>query len=203
MNEDSNTSNDPLLAAARQLPQSIAPERDLWPGIESELTAAHNGSGWFAKAAAVLLLVGTTAALTYQFAAGPGAEQPPMVAKQTNGVPVEDVRAASPAAFTDLNFRTASFGDRYSLGPDFVDARADLFGRLEDELEKLSPESRQVVIDNLATIQKATREINKALATEPENVLLQRLLLSTYQRELDMLTDINGLTPLRAVREDI
>ncbi|HEX2139121.1 MAG TPA: hypothetical protein VHG33_05355, partial [Woeseiaceae bacterium] len=60
---------DPLLRAARQLPQGIAPQRDLWPGIERAISAPPSRTwDWnriTAQAAAVLLLVGGSSAVTW------------------------------------------------------------------------------------------------------------------------------------------
>ena len=64
---------DPLMLAARQLPQGIAPGRDLWPGIaagieEQREAPSRRGVGWnrlFAQAAAVLLLIGGSSGVTW------------------------------------------------------------------------------------------------------------------------------------------
>ena len=63
--------DDRLTAAARQLQTEIRPQRDLWPGIERAITEpAPQRSRWtpmFAQAAAVLLLVGSSAGVIAHF----------------------------------------------------------------------------------------------------------------------------------------
>lgn len=59
--------------------------------------------------------------------------------------------------------------------------------RLDDELEQMDPETRLNIEDNIRTIQDAIADINRALANEPDNVLLQEMLLDTYRDELSLL----------------
>ena len=173
------TREDELTAMAGELAKEIAPSRDLWPGIEAAITDAakpERGS-WFprylAQAAAVVLLVGGSSGLTY-------------LAMKNSAGPVEVV------VTPNLVFEQASFA-RYELGPGFQDARSRLQSQLDNELAKLAPESRSEVQENLATIRRAIGEINLALEAEPDNVLLQELLLRTYRDELTMMRRVGGL----------
>ncbi len=174
------TREDELTAMAGELAKEIAPDRDLWPGIEAAIAedAERRQSGWFprylAQAAAVVLLVGSSSGLTY--------------------LAMKD--SAEPQAVVvtpDLVFEQASFA-RYDLGPGFQDARSRLQSQLDNELSKLAPESRSEVEENLATIREAIGEINQALEAEPDNVLLQELLLRTYRDELTVMRRVGGLT---------
>ena len=68
--------DDKLDQAARQLATEIAPERDLWPGIEQAIAAPprRERSMWntlWAQAAAIVLLVGLLFALPNIFAQDP------------------------------------------------------------------------------------------------------------------------------------
>ncbi len=175
---------DKLTAMAGELAREITPERDLWPGIEAAIDddlADRQGStrgGWvpryFAQAAAVVLLVGASSGLTY------------LAMKDAAG-PVQV------AVTPDLLFEQTSFA-RYELGPGFQDARSRLRSQLDDELARLSPEARTEVEENLDSIRLAIREINTALEAEPDNVLLQELLLRTYRDELTVMRRVGGLT---------
>ena len=140
-----------------------------------------------AQAAAVILLVGGSSLLTY------------LAVK-------DDASKVSPVAATNiqtLDAVSASFGGQYSLGPDFQDARRDLEGRLEQELERLSPEARDDVQASLETIRTAIAAINEALVEEPDNALLQELLMRSYREELAVMRRINGITNAVMYREDI
>jgi len=177
--------DDKLTRAARQLATGISPERDLWPGIAEAITAPKRArwTPMFAQAAAVLLLVGASSAVTY-------------VAVKDTVRPIVQVEQ-------DLIFEQASFGNRYSLGPGFQDARNALVAEFEVELERLPPETRADINTNLELVQKAIFDINQALEQEPENALLQERLLRTYRDELELLRRVGGLTRSVMRRNDI
>ncbi len=198
MDNNGNPADDRLMELARGLAGDVQPERDLWPEIEAAIRdadarprsdAAPSISPWnryLAQAAAVVLLVGASSGLTYLAMDG-----------RPSGV--------SPVAQTSepfLEARSASFGNRYMLGPGFQDARRDLEVQLDRELSRLSPVARAEVEMNMLTIRNAIDEISVALADEPDNVLLQELLLSSYQEELALMRKVNGITSAVMLRED-
>ena len=176
---------------AADLRRDVQPSRDLWPGIAAEIQApAETGFQWrsmLAQAAAVVLLIGGSSGLTW-------------LAVKDDSTNVSPVTASNVAPLAAV---PASFGDRYSLGPDFIDARRDLEGRLQQELARLSPETRTDVESSLQTIRSAIADINTALAAEPDNPLLQELLLSSYREELAVMQQINGITTTVMRRNDI
>ncbi|NNF40021.1 MAG: hypothetical protein HKN64_01495 [Woeseiaceae bacterium] len=177
--------DDRLLQKAAQLDREISPERDLWPGIARAMHTPQR-AGWapmFAQAAAVVLLVGASSAITYVAVREP---QP-------------QVAQVSPA----LVFERASFGSNHELGDEFIDARNALVAEMDVELEKLVPTARAEVEANLELIQEAIYEINLALEQEPDNTLLQQRLLSAYREELTLLRRVSGLTRDIMMRNDI
>ncbi len=176
---------DKLMGDAGRLAQEISPERDLWPDIATAI-AQPGRSRWtpmLAQAAAVILLVGASSGVTY--------------------LAFVDDRPPEVVMTSDLMFEQASFGGQYQLGPDYQDARSNLASKLDQELTRLSPEARAGVEENLRVIRTAIREINSALEQEPDNALLQELLLKTYHRELRVMRDIGGLTHNVMSRIDI
>lgn len=179
--------DDKLMEAARALETEVAPEHDLWPNIENAI-ARPSRTRWntvFAQAAAVLLLVGASSGLTYLAMN----EKTPLATLITDN--------------TGLNYERASFGGHYTLGPGYQDARSGLRAQLEEELERLSPEARAEVEKNLNAIRAAINEINRALADEPDNVLLQELLLSTYREELSVMIKVDRVVNAAMLRTDI
>jgi hypothetical protein len=177
--------DDKLMQAAGQLSTRISPERDLWPGI-AEAIASPAQNRWtpiFAQAAAVVLLIGASSAVTY--------------------MTMKDSLTPTVVASTDMIFEQASFGNRYYLGPGFQDARNTLVADLEVELERLAPEDRQDIESNLMLIHDAIAGINVALEKEPENILLQERLLNTYREELALLRRVSSLTRNVMLRNDI
>jgi hypothetical protein len=176
--------DDKLDHAARQLATEMPPRRDLWPGIEQAIRVpAGRRMPWFAQAAAVVLLVGASSAITY-------------VSVKGDATPAISV---SP----DLVFEQAAFGRNYHLGPGFQDARRSLRAQLDTELARLSPEAQADIQANLDVIHEAIVEINTALEEEPDNVLLQSKLLGAYREELTLLRRVSGLTRNVMTRNDI
>jgi hypothetical protein len=177
--------DDKLMKAAGQLATDISPERDLWPGI-AEAIAAPAPKRWspmFAQAAAVILLVGASSGVTY--------------------MTMKDSVSRTVIASPDMIFEQASFGNRYTLGPGFQDARSALVADLEVELKRLSPEARETIDINLKLIHDAVFAMNAALEEDPENVLLQQRLLKTYREELALLRRVSGLSRNVMRRNDI
>ena len=184
-----NEHPDKLSTDAARLTTEISPQRDLWPGIEASITATTSPVGrrwtpYLAQAAAVVLLIGASSAVTY------------MLTKTAPGV--------SPVATNgSLMLESASWGGEYELSSDYKIARNDLQSQLGVELARLSPEARAEVEQNLKVIRDAIGEINAALEQEPDNVLLQELLLNTYREELAVMQKVGGLTQNVMSRNDI
>lgn len=199
---DRNPAEDRLMMRARDLAREVQPDRDLWPQIETAIRASGDlpqapalpsispWNRYLAQAAAVVLLVAGSSGLTY-LAMDRDSD------RDSNGVP-----SLVQAGDLPLDARSVSFANLYTLGPGFQDARRDLEGQLERELNRLSPVARAEVETNILTIRNAIDEINIALADEPDNTLLQELLLSSYREELALMRTVNGITSSVMLRED-
>ncbi len=180
--------DDKLTAAARQLATGIQPQRDLWPDIERAISEpVPRRSRWtpmFAQAAAIVLLVGASSGLTY------------LVMK-------DDKPVVIPQLTPEYTFARASFGSNYTLGRDYLETRADVVARFEQQLEHLSPEERQDVEQSLDVIRDAIDDINAALHQDPDNTLLQDLLMKTYHEELNVMRKVGGVMQSVMSRRDI
>ncbi len=180
-----NKFDEKLDRAAQQLATEISPERDLWPDVATAINTPKR-SRWtpmFAQAAAVILLVGASSAITY--------------------VTVKDDNQRVVSIEPELVFEQASFGGNYHLGPGFQDARNSLRAELDVELARLSPEASADINANLDLIHDAIVDIDAVLKNEPDNVMLQQKLLQAYRDELAMLTRVGGLTRNVMMRNDI
>ena len=189
---------DRLLAS---LPREVPPQRDLWQGIQAEIAktpivtdaapVVHlHTSRWFQLAAGVLLVLATsltTFVITRQTLQQPAA--PVQVAAENRAVP-------------PLNAMPVSFGPEM-LGAEYLQARSDLAKRFEERLKTLPPSARAKLERNLADLRQAANEISATLAEHPSDPLLQDLLMSTYQRELQMLADVSEAPASNAVRTDL
>jgi len=190
---DDNDIDEQTMHAARRLPKERQPGEDLWPGIESGIVSGivsvierpvrQRTTPWFAQAAAVVLLIGASSAVTY-FVMN---EQP------------------SPVVVVDASnvFEQVAFTSRYSLGSDFTDARNFLVAELDVELAKLPPESRMTFETNLHLMHQAIAETNAALEEELDNTVLQGRLLRAYQDELELLRRVSRLSRNVMLRNDI
>lgn len=177
--------DDKLLQAASRLNAEVSPQRDLWPGIAHAMQEPQR-SWWtpmLAQAAAVVLLVGGSSAVTY--------------------IAVKQPQPQAVQIAPELVFEQTSFGSGYDLGDEFVDARSALMAELDVELKRLGPTPRAEVADNIELIQDAIYEINAALEQDPNNRLLQQQLLSAYREELTLLRHVGGLTRDIMMRNDI
>ena len=171
---------DPLLAQASNLPQEIAPPRDLWPAIAARLSeqsrAASRRFTWPMALAAGFLVAGVSALLTFGLMRDPST------------VPTPNLVAGSTS--TQAELVPVNYGPNSALGAVQLKARDDLLVQFRQRLDELAPETRETVVKNLAIIQRAADEIDAALAQDPASGLLNGLLLSTYQKELQIYSKV-------------
>jgi hypothetical protein len=192
---------DPLDQLLASVPREVPPERDLWQGIHAEIAKTpivtdaapvvhFSSSRWFQIAAGVLLLLATS--FTTYFVTRQSlqdeialqmAQQEPMPAPTLNAMPV-------------------NFGAE-ALSAEYLQARADLDKVFEQRIKTLPPSARAKLERNLADLRQAANEISATLAEHPSDPLLQDLLMSTYQRELQLLADVSDVTTPNAVRTDL
>ena len=185
---------DRLMEAARSLPDDLPLDRDLWPEIEARIhgveTSQPGRQRWYMAGAlaAGLALVAVSSLVTTWLI-----DEPTPIIVQQAPLPLGAVQVA----------RTATFGSAYALGPKYEMARNDLARDLDEQMEELTPETRDVVQRNLGQIRRAMDEINEELAADPNNVLLQRLLMTTYQDELAVLMNVNRMMQTLPTRTEI
>lgn len=191
MTNDRDSADKRLDERLSRLPQEVWPEKDLWAGIAAGIQGVSEvrpgnavwwSRGWAGLAAAVLLVV--TSSLT-------------TFALMDRQVPTASDVPAWRADGVGLQFAS------YPMGPQYLEARRTLSAGFESRVAELEPDTRQAVEASLAEIRQALAEIDKALRDDPNNVLLQQLLLATYQDELAVLNDLNVMTRNLPVRMDL
>lgn len=147
-----------LVAEARALPGSIMPARDLWPAIEARLESTGRGSARLAWGAPHWARI--AAAIGF-ILLGAGLatlwREPP-----------------GPPGF-------AAEQARYNA------ASAELARQLAEEPQRLSSTTRAVVERNLAIVDAAIREAERALEADPGNGALEHMLRARYEQRLDLL----------------
>ena len=176
MNDSRKPSLDALLA---QMPRAVPPERELWPQIATQLGAQQTGArcsaaerprrlaGWPRAIAAGLLIAAFSALLT---------------------VGLMRQRAEQLAGGTHTPVTSVSF----ELPQDaaYQRARLALEETFRQRLQLLAPATRARIETDLQTIQKANADIRDALARDPASPVLQHLLESTWQQEIDLYRDV-------------
>ena len=181
-------------ARARALPV-VPPASDLWQGIESRIhesgivplrpPARRTGLfvSWPRLAAAGLLLGLASGGAV--FAVTRFESQPEVIAT----VPV------APAAGTPVNGPT-----ELQVGARVTQSTANAVSDLEMILasEKLDSATVRVLTLNLARIDSAIADAERALAADPSNAYVSRHLASTARRKVELLHLVAGLTQSRS-----
>ena len=183
MNSEISASVDEALA---HLPRELTPARDLWPAIAQ---AMHAGAAnqqrepvparwpqWPVALAASLGLVGLVAALSWS-----------VLRQQATPSLLAQGGTAAPAKQTMVSFEAPRDAA-------FLSARAALQSTYEGRLALLAPVTRERVRADLETIHKANADIRDALSRDPASPLLQQLLRSTWQQEIELYTGVSQAT---------
>ena len=179
------------IGSLRDLPQEIAPPRDLWKGIEAQITADRKSAADTPAPGAsrpVRLRVLAAAAVIVALAVGvwigrvmlPGGPLPNSTGANT-GLTANNRPADEPGAFHAA----------FVMGPKYINQRAQLVKDLESRLAHLPPESRAKVLTSLKAINDSKRDLERELGKDPSNALLQELLVNTYQDEMRVLTAVH------------
>lgn len=167
-----------IVAAARDLPREIAPDRDLWPVVASRLVGGTPGAprrpravpgAWLLAAAAVVLVA---VGVVIGTAVGRG----------------DAVGVGGKTVFPGERGTISTAADE--LGPgqaDLEHAAADLHAALDRRRGRLARPTMKLLDDNLRIIDDAIARIRAALDDDPGNRELVILLASTYQRKIDLL----------------
>ena len=170
--------------AARDVP----PSRDLWPGIAARI-ASPNVAEFRARperrarvisfsvmqlAAAAVLLIAVSGATAW-FLRGSIAATPAAAPAPTIQAEIEPRAAAD--AIRPVNFADAQYDA----------AVADLERALEERRNDLNPRTVEILERNLKLIDAAIAQARQALEEDPGNAYLNRHLVESRKRKLDLL----------------
>ena len=162
-----------ILAQAGALPRSLAPARDLWPGIEDRIREGHRRRLWQIWGGA-----GLAAAAVLASALSPTLRPRPAVPPA--GVPVVASRGGDNLPEVEAEYARAS---------------AALLDALREQGS--SPDTLANVQKNLEIIDGALAEVREALRKDPHNSELTHMLVATHRKKLDVLRRVVKLsTPL-------
>jgi len=173
-----------LLAHAAALPRSIAPARDLWPGIAERI---ERSSAWSALLGSWQPLALAAAAVLLALAA--------LVFKAPGPSPVRTVAMPSaspelrPVAEDGINDPVLAAAAR-----DYEAAASALLAALERQRAVLPPGDLARIESNLKVIDRALAEVRQALVKDPESPELNRMLVATHRKKVDVLRRVVRLS---------
>jgi hypothetical protein len=189
--------HDPLDTLLARVPQHVEPPRDLWPAIRAQIAAespvqrSFRSSRWLALAAGVVLAVASSL-VTYAVVQR-SMQQQIQQARQEVVEQMQPVMAAMPVRFDGYE----------SLGSSYEQARAQLDAEYAQRVQHLPPVVRAKVERDIADLRRAAREISTTLSQYPADPLLQDLLVSTYQREMQLMVEVNTMAASAAAGTDL
>lgn len=156
-------------AGIQALPRSVEPASDLWPGIHARLAPRSGGRGRVAMpgwmlAAAAVLLIAISSALTV------------LVLNRTGSRPAPPLAVLAP------------------LEAQYASAASELSAELARARDRLAPATVRIIERNLAVIDSALAESRRALAQDPENATLERLVITAWRQKMDFLRRATALS---------
>lgn len=164
------------------------PPRDLWPGIAGRIGAASTGARRTARrwsfslpqlaAAAIALMTMSGGAVWLARSSG---SAPPAIPIATETAPV-----TTPAAIHASR----------SAAQSYAAAVADLERVLAGGRGQLDSTTVRVIEENLAVIDRAIAQAQRALNADPANLYLNTHLAETMRRKLDLLRQAATLVPV-------
>ena len=173
-----------VLAHAAALPGSVAPPRDLWPGIAGRLEARRSwaAGAWspWALATAATVAIGLTATL--------------WVGRTPSRVRTVQIPPPGPEAVLVAGSPAAGDPVLAAAERDYEAAAAALLDALQLRKGRLEPATLAAVEANLAVIDRALAEVRQALVQDPSSPELNRMLVATHRRKVDVLRRVVRLS---------
>ena len=195
-------SRDPLDALLAELPRDVQPSRDLWPEIKAEIALDAPGVNqglhhqrWFQLAAAVVLVLASSVVTFFVVQSSMRAQMQQQVAAARQEV----TQQLNPV----LEAMPVRFDGHEGLGKGYEEARAQLDAEYAKRIQNLPPVVRAKVERDIADLRRSAREISETLKQYPSDPLLQDLLVSTYQREIELLSEVNTMAASTAAGTDL
>lgn len=150
--------------ALTQLPRSVRPRRDLWPEIEAQINPQRaDGSGYWALAAGWILTAVGIGLLGWRLS-------------------VETI---------EPTFQWPAEAPQIQLALEAT--RGELRNDLDRAVAMLSDEDQAALTAELNGLQAAREDVLAALQQTPENAFLQKLAVTTAQRELLVMQQVTQL----------
>jgi hypothetical protein len=164
----------------------MAPARDLWPDVER--TIARGGLAGLLTGRQPWLLA-AAAAVVIAVVAGVGWRSEPVGGVQTVAIPTAAGPSLEPAAIVPVADPTLAEAER-----EYEAAAKTLLAVLVQRRSRLAADDLARVEDNVAVIDRALAEVREALAKDPVNPELNRMLVATHRKKVDVLRRVVRLS---------
>lgn len=167
-----------LVERARRLPREQVARRDGWPALAGEMRRARwphrlmsSGTVRLAAGFAIAAALGSAATIAVL---------------DDRETPVAPIAAQSERPVAASLAR---------IEREYAAVTRDLAAELEARRGTMSPEAVAVVERSIAVIDQAIAEARAALARDPDNALVARMLAASYEQKLDLLRRAARLSP--------
>jgi anti-sigma factor RsiW len=172
-----------LLAHATALPRSVVPPRDLWPGIVERLT---QGPAWSAVRGLPLALLATAAVVVLAIL---------LIFPRVAPEPAQTVTMPRPGPSATLVSELAIADPELAAAErEYEDAAKTLLEALQRRRALLPAGDLARVQANLEVIDRALAEVREALVKDPQNPELNRMLVDTHRKKVDVLRRVVRLS---------
>lgn len=179
-----------LLAHAASLPRSLAPERDLWPDIERRIERRR---GWWAVLGwAPRLALASAATVLIGLVAVPWRTAGPI---ESAAIPATGARSLG-ARSVPVAASSGTEGDLLLADAErqYEAAANALLEALQRRRGSMDPADFDRLQANLEVIDRALGEVRQALATSPASPELNRMLVATHRKKVDVLRRVVRLS---------
>ncbi len=169
-----------ILRHAAALPRSVTPPRDLWPGIAEGIERQRAWS--WPRLGAWPSVLAVAAAVIIALAA--------VLFGRPSPAPVHTVVIPSPGTSETAPLHPAAVERNPGLAAmesDYQAAAGALLEALQERKDELEPETLARIQRNLAVIDEALAEVHRALEKDPNRPELERMLVSTHRKRVDVL----------------
>ena len=176
--------DDRLNELTTSLPREIAPPPDLWSAIRAELAPRSSRTiRWTSRwrvAAAALLVAGGSSVITLLVVRANDRGRAAAIVAGTDSAPASGSRLPAHLAVAELGYER-------SIGA--------LRRTLDERRDSLAPSTVATVERSLRIADSAIAEARSALEHDPANRVLADLLVSNYERKIDLLRRATELAP--------
>jgi hypothetical protein len=174
-----------VLAHAAALPRSVTPPRDLWPGIARRIEGRAGWRGLLGWGPSLALAAATVALAV----AGVLWQAQPPAAVHTVEMPGPGPAFAAVSTGAAVPDPVLAQAER-----DYESAANALLAALQQRQASLATGELERVRGNLQVIDRALAEVRQALASDPENPELNRMLVATHRKKVDVLRRVVRLS---------